>query len=143
GALSQVAGSQITINFPTGTTLGSGGSAVTINGSATAVGNCSRNGLVATCGLFNPTNSIPANASVTVELDGVINPSATSTTEQATVSTTSDNPTSTVPSANYSVIAGHSVSNVLVDDTVPSAAQGAKTVYKVSFTTSSTGALSQ
>jgi hypothetical protein len=114
---------------------------VTVNGGA-SVGNCGRSGLVATCTLGSG-KTIPANSSVTVELDVVANPSTPSDTEQVTVSTTSDNPTSTVPSANYSVIAGHSVSNVLVDNTVPTAAQSATTVYKVSFTTSATGALSQ
>ena len=142
GTLSQVAGSQITINFPAGTTLGpNSNSAVTVNGGA-SVGNCGRNGLVATCTLGSG-KTIPANSSVTVELDVVANPSTPSDTEQVTVSTTSDNPTSTVPSANYSVIAGHPVSNVLVDNTVPTAAQSATTVYKVSFTTSTTGTLSQ
>ena len=106
--------------------------------SNTSIGNCFRSApTVVTCGLFTG-NTIAPNATVSVEIDGVIN-APTTTGNTLIVDTTSD----TQNSNTFSIVGAHSVSVTSITDTPPSAAAGAKTIYTVGFTTSSTGGLSQ
>ncbi len=98
GGLSSQAGSHITIMLPAGTGLGSlSGSSVTDDSSGLQVGSCSPNGITVTCDVYG---SIAGGDSVTVELDGVVNP-ATTAPEMVKVSTTSD--TVVAMSAPYGV----------------------------------------
>src|SRR3984885_7068248 len=138
-------GSTITISFPTGTGLGIlSDDSVTDTTSGLEVGdNCNdtanENRLVETCYIFDE-DTIAAGNAVTVELDGVTNPSTVSTTDTVSVSTSSD--TTSATSSPYSVVASNPVPSASVTDSPPSAAAGARTVYKVSFGTSSAGGLS-
>ena len=93
--------------------------------------------MVATCGLFGG-RSIPAGHGITVELDAITN-STTASTPTLTVSTTADLPTST--SSTYTVDPGGQVSQPTVTVKPPSSGAGARTIYLLSFTTSSTGGL--
>ena len=140
GGLSQTAGSQIHLTFPANTDLtGLVSSSVKVPAiSNTSIGNCFRSApTVVTCGLFT-SNTIAPNATVSVEIDGVIN-APTTTGNTLIVDTTSD----TQNSNTFSIVGAHSVSAPSITDTPPSAAAGAKTIYTVGFTTSSTGGLSQ
>ena len=137
GGLSALANSQIMITFPSGTNLATVVGSSVLNSANTDVGSCTTSGLTATCGLFGG-DSIAAGSAVTVQLDGVTNPSAGSQT--LTAQTTSD--TSPVTSSSYSVVANNLISQPTATITSPSNAAGARTVYSIAFTTSSTGGLS-
>ncbi len=140
GGLASAAGGSIAIMLPSGTDTSHFTSSTVQDNTINAdVGSCVPAGLTITCTLFSG-HSIAANDSITITLNGIVNPSTPSTTEVLKVSTTSD--TTPAPSSDYSVVAGHSLSNLTVDNTVPSSAAGALTSYLVSFTVSPTGGLS-
>ncbi len=141
GGLAAAANSKIAITIPADANLSTlTNSAVfdTTVSATTSVGSCSASGQVATCGLFSG-RSIPSGHAITVELDAITNPTTASATKTLTVSTTSDLPT--ITSANYTVDPGGQVSQPTVTVKPPSSGAGARTVYMVSFTTSSTGGL--
>ncbi len=141
GALSGAAGSSITIVLPSGTefagsidgvitdttthqSAGSGGCTVFVSAVAEV-----------TCAL---TGAVAAENTVSVELDGVINPGSADNAEIAEVWTTSD--TAHAMSSPYVVTApGATVASTVSDTT---SAAGALTDYTVAFKTSATGALS-
>ena len=141
GGLASTANSKITITIPSDASLSTiVNSAVfdTSVSTTTSVGSCSQSGQVATCGLFGG-RSIPSGHSITVELDGVTNPTTAAANKTLTVSTTSDLPT--ITSATYTIDPGGQVSQPTVTVKPPSSGAGARTIYMVSFTTSSTGGL--
>ena len=134
GGLTAQGVSQITITFPTGTdiTTVSGNTFVRdVDANNAIVGSCGKSGLVATCGL-NGGQMIPAGDHVSIELDGVINPSAGPQT--LTVKTTSDLPA--IQSATYTTQTGGQVAQPVVT-MVTSSAAGARSEYLVNFQTSS------
>ncbi len=139
GGLSGVAGSQIKITLPSGSSTSTiVGTSVTDTTTSSPVGNCfASSTTVETCAIFNG-DSVGAGDHVTVELDGVTNPAAGSQT--LSVSTTSDTPT--VTSSSYTIATGQQVSAPSVTVAPPSNGAGARTVYTIGFTTSSTGGLS-
>lgn len=112
GGLSTKAGSQITIVLPAGTGLGSlSGSSLTDNTSGQQVGYCGYSRTTVTCSVYG---TVAAGDSVTVGLDGVVNPT-TPSPETVKVSTTSD--TVVAISAPYGVgapvVVTGSASNIL------------------------------
>src|SRR3984885_9461735 len=137
-------GSTITISSPTGTGLGilSDDSVTDTTSGLEVGGDCNdtanENRLIETCYIFDE-DTIAAGNAVTVELDGVTNPTTVSSTDTVSVSTSSD---TQATSSSYAVVGSHSVPSASVTDSPPSAAADARTVYKVSFVTSSTGGLS-
>ena len=80
--------------------------------------------------------SIAAGHTITITLNGVVNPS---TPGPVTVSTTSD--IQPLASADVTVSSAKAVSGVTVDNATPTRAAGGRTVYVVGFTTSTTGGL--
>ena len=141
GGLSQAGGSQITVTFPQGTDLSKVfTSSVRDTSTNTLVGSCNASGLTATCSLFSGASTNPGD-NLTVTLNEVINPTTVASNYTVSVSTTSD-PTA-VTSQNYSVVSAHTITQPTVTNSAPSAAAGARTVYTVGFTASSTGGLSQ
>src|SRR3954471_17816497 len=136
GALA--AGQAITVHFPDGTgfTPGYNDSSIVVGGAE--VGSCGgASGTTLTCSVgFG--KSIAASAAVTLTVNGVTNPPAGSPT--LTVSTTTD--TAVVPSTPYTIDAAHAITTPTVSIANPSDAAGARTIYAIGFTTSSTGALS-
>ena len=148
GGMSGAAGSSISISFPSGTNVGKLTNAGIVTDNTTSGhpevgGDCSFLGSSVTCIIFNGS-SVAGGDSVTVELDGVINPASPSGPNNpysASVMTSSDNLAAT-PSNTYTVLAAQSVSNVTVTNTPPTTATSAPTVYKTTFTTSSTGGMS-
>ena len=145
GGLSGVAGSSISITFPSGTNVGKLTNAGIVTDNTTSGhpqvgGDCSFLGTSVTCIIFNGS-SVAGGDSVTVELDGVVNPAKPSATYSASVSTSSDN-AGTTTSSTFAVQTAQSVSNVTVTNSPPTSASSAPTVYKTTFTTSSTGGMS-
>ena len=139
GGLSNAAGSQILITFPANTDLTGlvGSSVADTSVSTTAIGNCFRSAAtVVTCTLFSG-QSIGPSHTVSVVIDGVIN-APTTRTKTISIDTTSD----TASSNTFSIVGARPLSVTSITDTPPSAAAGAKSVYTVGFTTSSTGGLS-
>ncbi len=138
GGLDGEANSQINLTMPAGTTYSGFGATITDTTTSTNLGGCNTpSGLSITCSL-NFSATAAAGDQMRITLRGVVN-GAVGTTKQVAVSTTSDLPT--VQSGNFEIVAPNAVSNVTVDDTVPSAAAGARTVYLVEFTLSATGGL--
>ncbi len=139
GALA--AGQHITITLPTNTSVRTViNTSVTVG--ATQVGSCGIGSAdnIEICTIFQG-QSIAAGTAVTVELDGVTNPPASPAGAQQTLSVTTDTDTTTAQ-ANYSVVAGGSVSQPTVTNSPPTSAAGGRTVYTIGFTTSSTGGMS-
>src|SRR4051812_5245257 len=136
GALT--AGQAITVHFPDGTGFlpGYNDSSIVVGGAE--VGSCGgASGTTLTCSVgFG--KSIAASAAVTLTVNGVTNPPAGSPT--LTVSTATD--TAVVPSRPYTIDAAHPISTPAVSIASPSDAAGARTIYTIGFTTSSTGGLS-
>src|SRR3954454_10231887 len=136
GALA--AGQAITVHFPDGTgfTPGYNDSSIVVAGAE--VGSCGgASGTTLTCSVgFG--KSIAASAAVTLTVNGVTNPPAGSPT--LTVSTTTD--TAVVSSTPYTIDAAHPITTPAVSIAEPTDAAGARTVYTIGFTTSSTGAMS-
>jgi hypothetical protein len=89
-----------------------------------------------TC-FLNGGQTIPAGDQVSIEIDGVTNPTPAGT-YTLTVSTTSD--PNTVTSPGYNVVANNQVTGVTA--ALSNSSPGALATYTVGFTTSSTGALS-
>jgi hypothetical protein len=141
GGLSNAAGSTIKLAFPSDTNVGSV-SASSVDDTTTGangLGACNPTpGGTIICSL-NPGASIAAGDSVRVTLDGVTNPS-TAANWIMSVSTSSD--TAPANSPAYAVVPARRISQPTVDNSSPSAAPGATTVYVVRFTTSTTGGLS-
>src|SRR5204863_529935 len=113
GGLSPAANSHLTITLPAGTGISTmvGPSRVldTSQTGTPQVGFCSRpsSGLVVDCLI---TASVGAGDQLSVELDGITNPTTPSTTETLSVSTTSD--TASVTSADYGVGPGPTVTSL-------------------------------
>ena len=142
GGLSAAASSQITITLPADTSLSKlFNSTVTDTTSGKAVGNCfssSTTVAVATCNVTG-ASTIAAGDSVSIQLDGVTNPTTATQTATLTVATTSD--TAAVRSLPYAVLAAHQISQ----PTVALSNHGAGVtgvIYTVAFNTSATGGLS-
>ena len=133
GAMSATAHSQITINFPTGTTLSTiVRSVVTDTTTGTQVGFCEfSSSTTLTCDL-NSGKSIAAGDGVSIELDGVTNPPQGNVS--LTVSTTSD--TTASSPISYTIGAAGQPSQPSVSFSSPSGAAGARTDYVIGFTTS-------
>ena len=106
---------------------------------STAVGACSKSGLIATCTLFSGASIAPGDQ-VSIEFDGVINPTPAAP-QTLKVNTSSDTPQ--VTSATYNTVTGGQITQPTVSISSPSAAAGARTVYFVNFSTSATGGLSR
>jgi hypothetical protein len=141
GALSGTAGSTVTMDFPTGTNLGSLNNA-TLNDVTSGKNNIGfANSSTTTTLVFHlfSGSSSAAGDQLSADIEGAVNPSTASTTDTVSVSTSAD--TSPVTSARYTIVANHPVvsPNVIV---TASAAAGARTAYGVSFAVSSTGGLS-
>ena len=145
GALSAAVNDQITIGFPATTDLsGLVGSSVKVAGNNSSIGSCfhASGTQNAVCQL-GTGQTIAPNTAVTIEIDGVINPTsvngAGSGFTTLSVFTTKDADPST--SGRFQIQAVQQLSVTSVTDTPPSAAAGAKTIYTVGFTTTSTGGL--
>src|SRR3954453_4060252 len=137
GGLSASAGDKISITFPSGTGLSTIFNSQVFDTTAapnTQIGNCGTNGQVATCSLFTG-RSIGGGDAVRVVINGVTNPAAGSKT--LTVSTTKDSMPVTSPP--YSIVAANPVTNVAVDPSSPTRAEGGRTSYAITFKASSTG----
>ncbi len=138
GGLSGDASSQITIVLPAGTGVSSLTGFVTETGSTQRFGNCNvSSGTTVICSLFSGS-TIAASTAVTVELDAVVNPTA-SPSNTLQVSTTSDSVPAT--SAGYAVTADGQVSQATVTNASPTPAPNAATTYVIAFATSATGGL--
>ena len=141
GGLSGVAGSEITVTFPAETGLEGSlrSTSVTDTTSRQELGSeCSPSGTVLTCVLTSGV--VSAGDSVSVQLDGVVNPGSPNGGETVEVKTSSDK---TVAVSNiYSVTSRSHTSEPIVENSSPSSAPGAPTVYSIAFTTSPTGGLS-
>jgi hypothetical protein len=136
-------GTSITLVFPSGTGLGSVSTSSvddTTTG-ANGLGACNPpSGETITC-FLNTGVFIAAGDSVRVTLKGVTNPSTPSDSLTLSVSTSTD--TTAVNSSPYSVLsAGGQISRPSVNNSSPSATVGRQTAYVVTFTTSTTGGLS-
>ena len=100
GALSQSAGSEITLTFPAGTNLTTYTGSSVRDGTNTNVGGCNNDvGQVITCFLFTG-QTIDASETVAVTINDITNP-GTAGLRTMTVSTSSD--TTTVTSAPYEI----------------------------------------
>ena len=152
GGMVGAAGSKIMIAFPSGTGLAhlTNSGIVTDNTAprqGQVGGSCSASGTTETCSIFGGS-TVLAGDGITVELDGVTNPATPSNANNlysVSVTTASDN-NSAIPSNNYTVAAAQSVSGVTVTNLPPlpgggTTATNAPTVYKTTFTTSSTGGM--
>ena len=133
------ANARVHVTFPGGTTFpGWGGGILSVGG--TTVGGCfGPSGLNVDCWL-NTGASIGASTAVSLRLSGVTNPPAAGD-RSLTLSTTAD--LDPVVSPLFNVVTAGTITGLTVDNTVPSSAAGARTRYVASFTTSSTGALSE
>jgi hypothetical protein len=136
GALSNAAGSEITLVFPAGTGLGSVFSS-SVDDTTTAtngLGACNApSGETITCFLYSG-NSIAAGDSVRVTINGVRNPATPSSSLTMSVSTTSD--TTPVKSAPYTVgppppVPGKSVDATPVSGVVLVKRPGQKTFIRL------------
>ena len=135
GALA--AGQAITVQFPTGTGFSPGYNDSSIVVGGVEVGTCGgASGLTVTCAVAFG-KAIAAGAAVTLTLNGLTNPPAGSPT--LSVSTAAD--TDLVQSAPYTIGAAHPISTPTVAIANPTDAAGARTIYTIGFTTSSTGSL--
>ncbi len=142
GGMSTLANSAITITFPSGTGLTNVNSSQILAGNQN-IGDCSvnQNALTATCGFFS-NETVGAGSPLTIQLGGVANPPVNPTggqTQSLMVNTTSD---TTPVSASFPVVTNNPVTNVSVTNSSPTDAAGGRTVYSISFDTSSTGGLS-
>ncbi|MGA2164148.1 MAG: hypothetical protein ABSH36_06735 [Solirubrobacteraceae bacterium] len=135
GALSEAAGSAVTIVFPKGTGLGSV-TGIVENESEEPVGACSESTVTtASCSI---DATVGAGETLKAVLQRVVNPNTVGN-EPLKLATTSD---TTLASSSFPVTAPNAPVGVTVDNSFPSSAPGALTIYKIAFGTSSTGALS-
>ncbi len=145
GGLSGSAASQISVTLPSGTSAASMNNSSVVDLTATGhpqVGDCFEGATAVdvTCDMFGGS-SVAAGDQVSVQLDGIINPTvASATSETLQVATTSD--TTPVNSGPYTIQPAHAMAASSVTDTPPSAGSTARTIYTVVFTTSATGGLS-
>jgi len=106
GGMSGAGRSAITITFPASATGTIGFTSVTDVNSGQQVGSCSASSTTVEVYAINSGKSIAAGAPVKIELDGVTNTTAVSTTNLLTVSTTSDTSTAR---ATYPTVAAAAV----------------------------------
>lgn len=138
GALSGTAGDTITVTLPAGTTTDDFHSGALLDG-ATQSGGCLANSeTVVSCYVYNGSN-VAGSTNVTLQLNGITNPSTPGTTYKLTVKTTAD--TTAVTSPAYSVVAAHPLSNLTATNASPTTAAGALTSYHVVFKASTTGGM--
>ena len=138
GALSGNAGDTITITLPAGTTTDDFHGGNVIDGS-TQVGGCFVNSeTVVGCAIYSGS-TVAGGDSITLELNGVTNPSTPKTTYTLTVKTTRD--TTAVTSPAYTVVAAHSLTNLTASNAAPTTAAGGLTTYHVAFKASTTGGM--
>jgi IPT/TIG domain len=141
GGMSTLANSSITITFPSGTVLSNVNSSQILTADNTNIGSCSvsQANLTATCEFFN-NETVEADTPLTVELGGVTNPPLNPTGgEPLHIQTTSD---ITPATGEFPVVSNNPVTNVSVTNTAPTDAAAARTVYSITFDTSSTGSMS-
>ena len=136
GGLSYDANSQIVLTFPAGTGFSPGydDSSVVVGG--VEVGNCGgASGTKVTC-FIAFGKAIAASTPVTITLNGITNPGQGP--QNLTVSTTSD---PAPQQGAYTVGAAHNISTPTVSIANPTDAAGARTIYTIGFTTSSSGGM--
>ena len=142
GGLSAAANSAITITFPSGTGLSNVNSSQILTATSQNIGSCSLNqtNLTATCGFFS-NETVAAGASLTVQLGGVANPPPPppGSLQSVTVKTTAD---TTAVAASFPIVANNPITKLSVTNSTPTDAAGGRTVYSITFDTSSTGAMS-
>ncbi len=133
------AGDTVTINFPTGTGLNSqqSSSIVDVTNSNTQVGTCSNS--ATTTVNCSTTAAVTSGDTVSVMINGVINPASAVAGNTVSVSTTAD-PGAVQSSNTYAVTLANSVSNVTVSQGI-SSATSARASYTVGFKTSGTGGM--
>ncbi len=144
GGMSQADGSSWSVTFPTGTGLqGNYGVYGTVTDTTTdqVVGNVSQCGGTTACGTFNGGVVINPDDTLQISMYRMALPAAGSG-YTVSVSTTSDT-TPVTSTDSFTVLAAHAVSGVTVSLNGPTAATGAYSGFSVSFTTSSTGGMSQ
>jgi hypothetical protein len=139
GGLEGEAGSEVTLTLPDGT--GHSGFGSTVMRGAETLGACDTPSTTTVTCWLSFSASAAANDRLRVTLRGVVNPPATAADTKVTVRTTSDH-TAAVASAPLPLPGAQSVASVTATNATPSAAAGARTVYDVAFTPSSTGGLS-
>jgi len=136
--LSYAANSQIYVTFPVGTGFSPGYDDSSIVVGGTEVGTCGSPDVNRRVTCFMGFNqSIAANTPVTVTFNGLTN--AAQGPQTLTVATTSDPATQ---NGSYTVSAAHNISTPTVSIADPTDAAGARTIYTIGFTTSSSGKLS-
>jgi hypothetical protein len=138
GELSGTAPSKIMVTLPLGTEVEQSLRSSSVTDTTTrqqVADSCSALMTTVTCTIYG---TVAPEDTVSVELDGVVNPGSADNGETAEVWTTSD--TAHATSSPYVVTAaGETVASTVSDTT---SAAGASTSYKVTFATSATGALS-
>jgi hypothetical protein len=138
GGLSGDAGDTITVTLPAGTSLTGFHGGALLDGT-TQLGGCLVDApTVVSCYVYSGSN-VPGGDSITLDMNGVTNPTAPKTTYKLTVSTTSD--TTKVTSPAYTVVAAHALSNLTATNAAPTTAAGALTTYRATFKTSATGGM--
>jgi hypothetical protein len=131
----------ITVGLPTGTdfTGYNASSVVDTTAGTAAIGSCGGpTGASVTCGLFSG-QSIPPGHAVVVTLNGIANTTTAGAAPTVTITTTGD---TTAATAAVTIGTRNAMASAAVDNTTPTTAAGARTVYVVTFTASATGALS-
>jgi hypothetical protein len=128
----------ITVAAPTGTSLAGTSVNVIDLHANTRIERCCTTLSNSNATIMIPVGAAPAGEKIEVWLKNVANPPAPAASQHMTVSSTSD--TTPVPSAAYSIVAAHGVTTPAAKLTT--AAAGATGVdYRLTFTTSATGAL--
>src|SRR5688572_7313867 len=134
GGMSGAANSNITVTFPNGTDFeGYFSGQVVDTTTGITVGSCGNEiGLTIECSIFNNAQGVVnAGDHVRITFGGITNPTTPANNYTVDVSTTSD--TSTVTSADFSVLAANQLTGLTVANAVPSAGAGARTRYLVDF----------
>ena len=137
--MSTLANSAITITFPSGTDLTNVNSSEILTANNTNIGDCSESqpNLTATCQFFS-NETVGASTPLTIQLGGVTNTTNTGT-QNLSAQTTSD---TSPQSASFPVVANNPITKPSVTNTAPTDAAGARTVYSITFDTSTTGGMS-
>src|ERR1700733_14978152 len=139
GGLANASGSKITITLPSGTGTSNflNGSVSDVTTSKNNIGSCANSGLTITCTFFGGATT-NAGDTLSIVLNGITNPTTTSSTDTLTVATTSD--LTPVTSGDSAILAAQQLATPSVS-IAPSAGAGALTSYTVRFASSSTGGL--
>ena len=139
GGLSTAQNSTITITFPSGTGLSNVNSSEILTANNTNIGSCSLSqaNLTATCQFFS-NETVAAGAALTVQLGGVANTTGVGS-QTLSVQTTSD---TTLATGTFAVVANNLITQLSVTNASPTDAASGRTVYSVTFDTSSTGGMS-